>query len=134
MSAQYLSGPWWTNDDGIHPEEEHPPQEAFFRAEFAGTGEARFQVAAQNFYQCWLNGRWLGYGPVRAPHGRPKAAAGRWPRFRPDKKENLSTRTPGRVRHFQSRLTFNYDQVSCFPAAVLAISACMSPPLNDSEQ
>ena len=65
-----LSGPWWPNDEPINPEEEHPPQEVFFRAEFDGAGEARFQIAAQNFYQCWLNGRWLGYGPVRAPHGR----------------------------------------------------------------
>ena len=47
MSAQYLSDPWWTNDDTIHPEEEHPPQEAFFRAEFAGAGEARFQIAEE---------------------------------------------------------------------------------------
>ncbi|MFZ4775042.1 MAG: family 78 glycoside hydrolase catalytic domain [Terrimicrobiaceae bacterium] len=65
-----LSGPWWTNDKETHPEAEHSPEEAFFRAEFAGVGEALFQVAAQNFYQCWLNGHWLGYGPVRAPHGR----------------------------------------------------------------
>jgi len=69
-NIKHMTGPWWTSDDEIHPEEEHPPEEAFFRVEFAGTGEARFQVAAQNFYQCWLNGRWLGYGPVRAPHGR----------------------------------------------------------------
>lgn len=65
-----MSGPWWTNDDEIHPEEEYPPQEAFFRVEFPGADEARFQIAAQNFYQCWLNGHWLGYGPARAPHGR----------------------------------------------------------------
>ena len=65
-----MTGPWWTNDDVVNPEEEHPPEEALFRAEFNGVGEAHFQIAAQNFYQCWLNGHWLGYGPVRAPHGR----------------------------------------------------------------
>ena len=65
-----LTGPWWTNDEAIHPEEEHAPQESFFRVEFAGDGEARFEIAAQNFYQCWLNGHWLGYGPARASHER----------------------------------------------------------------
>ncbi len=65
-----LTGPWWTNNDAVNPEAEHPPQEAFFRVEFSGSGPARLHVAAQNFYQCWLNGRWLGFGPARAPHGR----------------------------------------------------------------
>ena len=65
-----MTGPWWTSDDPINPETEHAPQEAFFRAEFAGDGMARFRIAAQSFYQCWFNGHWLGYGPARAPHGR----------------------------------------------------------------
>lgn len=65
-----LTGPWWTNDEALKPDAEHPPQETLFRAEFEGSGTARLQIAAQNFYQCWLNGHWLGYGPARASHGR----------------------------------------------------------------
>lgn len=65
-----LSGPWWHEAAAVPAEQEQPPQEALFRAEFKGGGAARLQVAAQNFYQCWLNGHWLGYGPARAPHGR----------------------------------------------------------------
>ncbi|MEI8196963.1 MAG: family 78 glycoside hydrolase catalytic domain, partial [Phycisphaerae bacterium] len=63
-------GPWWTNNQAIMPEAEHPAQEALFRAEFAGAGTPRMQIAAHNFYQSWLNGHWLGYGPIRASHGR----------------------------------------------------------------
>lgn len=65
-----LSGPWWTNDGALESQQEYPPQEALFRVEFASTGSAQLQLAAQNYYQVWLNGVWLGYGPARASHGR----------------------------------------------------------------
>ena len=65
-----LSGPWWTNDKVCDAETEYPPQEAFFRIEFSGSDAAELQLAAANFYQVWLNGTWLAYGPARASHGR----------------------------------------------------------------
>jgi hypothetical protein len=68
-SVGQLSGPWWHNDSSFESEREYPPQEAFFRLEFSGRA-ASFAIATGCFYQVWLNGVWLGFGPARASHGR----------------------------------------------------------------
>jgi alpha-L-rhamnosidase len=65
-----LSGPWWANNNPIDPKKEEKAQEALFRVEFETNQESAFKIAAQNFYQFWLNGEWTGYGPARASHGR----------------------------------------------------------------
>ena len=74
-----LSGPWWINNDAIDPDKEEKPQEAFFRVEFEADKETVLKIAAQNFYQFWLDGAWMGYGPARASHGRLTVDAWRLP-------------------------------------------------------
>jgi alpha-L-rhamnosidase len=65
-----LSGPWWSNSAPINTDQENSPQEAFFRVEFPSTDAVTFSIATVCFYQVWLNGVWIGYGPARASHGR----------------------------------------------------------------
>src|ERR1700678_4027305 len=65
-----ITGPWWWNDFAVDPEKEQPPQEAFFQIEFSRANDLKLHLAASDFYQFWLNGRWMGCGPARASHGR----------------------------------------------------------------
>ena len=65
-----LSGPWWFNDTAVSATEESEPQEALFRIEFERAEHLELHLAAANYYQFWLNGEWMGYGPAQAPHGK----------------------------------------------------------------
>jgi alpha-L-rhamnosidase len=65
-----ISGPWWTNDTPVSTTEESAPQETFFRIEFERADDLEFHLAAANYYQFWLNGEWMGYGPAQAPHNK----------------------------------------------------------------
>lgn len=62
-------GPFWFNNTPFDPDQESTPQEALFRVRFSGTDATHALMGADSFYQCWLNGEWLAYGPARAPHG-----------------------------------------------------------------
>lgn len=64
-----LAGPWWIDATAFRPGREAAPQEALFRIGFAGSGPLRLRLATTDYYQIWLNGRWLGCGPARAEHG-----------------------------------------------------------------
>jgi len=64
-----LNGPYWFHNDPIDPLVEHTPQEAVFLTRFSGRNDCSVKITAQNQYQVWLNGQWLGAGPARAPHG-----------------------------------------------------------------
>ncbi|MCK6486734.1 MAG: family 78 glycoside hydrolase catalytic domain [Planctomycetes bacterium] len=64
-----LTGPWWIDDAPFTPTQESPGQEVLFRVAFAGPAQATLRLATSDYYQCWLNGRWLGCGPARAAHG-----------------------------------------------------------------
>lgn len=64
-----LEGPWWIDNAPFDADREAPGQEALFRVSFAGPGPATVRLAAGDYWQCWLNGRWLGCGPARAAHG-----------------------------------------------------------------
>lgn len=66
----FLSGPWWSNDTTVSTTEESAPQEAFFLVEFERADDLEFHLAASNYYQFWLNGEWMGYGPAQAPHNK----------------------------------------------------------------
>lgn len=65
-----LSGPWWFNDTAVSANEESAPQEALFRIEFEQAEHLELHLAAANFYQFWLNGKWMGYGPAQTSHGK----------------------------------------------------------------
>lgn len=64
-----LDGPWWIDAARFRPGREAPPQEVLFRITCVGRGPLRLRLATSDYYQCWLNGRWLGCGPARAAHG-----------------------------------------------------------------
>lgn len=67
--ASQLSGPWWIDRTRFRPNREAPPSEALFRIGCTGPGRLRLRLATCDYYQVWLNGRWLGCGPARAAHG-----------------------------------------------------------------
>ena len=68
-SSSKLTGPWWSHDSAYEATREYEPCETFFRLEFSESATS-FALATGCFYQAWLNGNWLGYGPARASHGR----------------------------------------------------------------
>ncbi|HEY3331097.1 MAG TPA: hypothetical protein VGK19_13805 [Capsulimonadaceae bacterium] len=64
-----LTGPYWTNNEPVEAGMEMGPQEALFYASLPPGKGRTLEITAQNYYQIWFNGEWLGYGPGRAPHG-----------------------------------------------------------------
>jgi hypothetical protein len=64
-----LDGPWWIDATHFRPQREAPAQEVLFRIVFSGRGPTTLRLATSDYYQAWLDGRWLGCGPARAAHG-----------------------------------------------------------------
>ena len=119
-----LDGPYWYNNEPVEAQTEQPPQEAFFLAQFRGGSGQSLQVTAQNHYQAWLNGRWLGSGPARAPHG--VLTVDEWPL--PDSPEG-ETQTLA-VQVFWEGL-FVFENVRGTPGLWLSVSDPQGPVSTD---
>jgi alpha-L-rhamnosidase len=115
-----LTGPWWSNTSPLDFSKENPPEEALFRVEFDAADDVTFSIATFCFYQVWLNGTWIGYGPARASHGRVTIDRWKLP------EDGMKAKNCVTVQALWEGI-FTYDHVCGSPGVWMGLETAASP-------